>query len=454
VGLIVVDSSEASGGRIKKSLHYEGALSGSSLAIVEISADATDVLLKPVKRKISDLRRELASGKILAGFDIPDLSVSSKIDLIEEKSTGSNVLAQIEVPKAKSTVLVGAHGDHLGVGEVGSSLARADEKGKIHYGADDNASGVAAVLEMAQYFSRPENRKSLKQNLAFAIWSGEEIGILGSSYFAKSQVPAQPLTRPISHSKSSTHERSSDSGMSLKVDTKPIKQETKSLTSPKVTYSAYVNLDMIGRLRDQLLVQGLGSAPEWRALLERAAARVPLAMVGQEDPYLPTDAMALYLAGVPSISLFTGAHSEYHTPRDTAETLNYTGVRLITELGVNLIEQLAGSAKPAVSYRKVEGTRKSIGEGRSFRIYLGTVPDYSQEGAKGVRISGSAKDSPAEAAGLLAGDIIVELDRAKIENLYDYVYALQSMKAGNPVSIIVLRSGERRELSIIPRLKE
>ena len=213
-------------------------------------------------------------------------------------------------------------------------------------------------------------------------------------------------------------------------------------------------MDMVGRLRDSLQIQGVGSAKEWTGLSEEVGLITGQALTLTSDPYLPTDAMTFYLAEIPSISFFTGAHAEYHSPRDTYDTLNYQGLVKIIQVVQTYIEKLATVQTGLVNYQKVEGNSGQKMQGRSFRIYLGTIPDYSQEGVKGVRVSGASKNSPAEKAGIKANDVIVEFDDTKIENLYDYVYALQAVKAGQVTKIKVRRELEIIELNITPVLKE
>lgn len=176
-------------------------------------------------------------------------------------------------------------------------------------------------------------------------------------------------------------------------------------------------------------------------------------MVMQEDPYLPTDSLAFYMAGVPTINFFTGSHGEYHSPRDTADLINYDGVVKVLKAVQGFTDLMTDSKVPMIKYVKVASAQNKL-EGRSFRVYLGTIPDYSQEGVKGVRISGASKGSPAEAAGLKEKDVIVEFDGTKIENLYDYVYALQSVKPNKETVMKVLRNGKTEEIKITPKLKE
>ncbi len=410
-----------------KDLKFEGSLSESNLPVLKVSAKVIDQLLKNAGKSefknYAELKKQFETLKQNTGFTFDSQYLAANIDLVLEKATGRNVVGVLN-PKAKKSnskgILIGAHGDHLGLGErTGSSLARKDEKTKIHFGADDNASGVAGVLELAHYFSDQSVQlpTQVKKPIYFAIWSGEEVGVLGSNHFVKSW--------------------------------KTLKKK-----DFNQSFEAGLNMDMIGRLRDQLQVQGVASAKQWPGLNEEVAliTGVPLAVT--MDPYLPTDSMSIYLANVPSITFFTGSHAEYHSPRDTAETLNYPG--LVRTIGVvqKLTEKLSTVSSEVVKYEKVEGNSGQRMEGRSFRIYLGTIPDYSQEGVKGVRISGSSKNSPAEKAGVKTGDVIVEFSKTKIENLYDYVYTLQSVKPDVVTNMVIMRDGKKIDLEILPVLKE
>lgn len=402
-----------------KEIKFEGSLSESTLPVLKISTSIAEKFFKPTS--FQQLKNNFESLQLTNGFQVASQYLSAEIDLLVEKSIGRNVIGVIEPLQKNSkvkAVLIGAHGDHLGRGErTGSSLARADEKNKIHFGADDNASGVAGVLELAHYFSSTPVRKNLKKPIYFAVWSGEEIGVLGSNYFVKTW------------------------------------KENKKFDFDQ-SFEAGLNMDMIGRLRDQLQVQGIGSAKQWTGLSEEVALLTGIPLALTSDPYLPTDSMSVYLGAVPSISFFTGSHEEYHSPRDTAETINYSGLVKSIKVVQTYVDKMATTSKELLKYEKVEGNKGQKLEGRQFRIYLGTIPDYSQEGIKGVRISGASKNSPAEKAGVQTGDVIVEFDQTKIENLYDYVYVLQSVKPNQSTKISVLRKGQVVELNITPVLKE
>ena len=398
-------------------LKFAGSLSDSQLPIVKITTGVFEKLLKNTA-DIKDLttydqvKSKYDTYDSVAGFNLTSQYFTATVDLITKKSTGRNVIARLDPAAAKKAkaVLIGAHGDHLGLGLAGSSLASSKHKDKIHYGADDNASGVAGVLELAHYYST--QKTELKRPIYFAVWSGEEIGVLGSHHYVN---------------------------------------QFKKLGD---VFAAGLNMDMIGRLRENLNIQGVGSAEGFRALAEAATIRTGVPLNLTSDPYLPTDSMSIYLAGVPSISFFTGAHSEYHTPLDKPETLNYEGLKNTISVVQYFADSIVKNEKDILKYEKVESNSGKRLEGRSFRIFLGTIPDYSQEGVKGVRITGVAKNSPAEKAGLVSGDVITEFDQTKIENIYDYVYTLQSVKPDVKTKILVLRNGKVDTFEITPALKD
>jgi len=391
-------------GQSLSKLKFEGA-SEVGIPVLQVSQDLAEALFRGSKVSWSEFsKKPLADlDKGLVWNQPLETSIGGKVDLVFEKATGLNVAAVKRGSKpGLAPLVIGAHGDHLGLGESGASLAKSGEIGEIHYGADDNASGVAALMELAHAPMKNE------RDVIFAVWSAEELGVLGSTYFLNNWKTAKPF--------------------------------------------AYINMDMVGRLRESLSVQGVGSAKEWRSKMEAWAPQwmVPISQVS--DPYLPTDAMAFYIKEVPILSFFTGSHGEYHSPRDRYETLNFPGL-VVTAKAVQVATRDLSKATSKLSWLKVESTQPMGGEGRSFRLYLGTVPDYSQDGVKGVRISGTSKDSPAESAGLKAGDVIVGLGGIKIDSIYDYVYCLQALKADVVVPIQVVRAGKPVDLKITPKLK-
>ncbi len=405
IGLILIDNPNLkTNAKGLSALKFEGS-SEVGIPVLHLSAEAAKRVFDSGRVKLKDKMKDLDRGEVWNSA--LEVSMGGKVDLQFQKSTGLNVAAKVRGRNSKLAPLVlGAHGDHLGLGENGASLARPDEQSQVHYGADDNASGVAGLLELAHAWAKSKKRPD--RDLVFAMWSAEELGVLGSTHFLKEWKGSKPF--------------------------------------------AYLNMDMIGRLRETLSVQGTGSAHELKTWLERWSEKWPVAVSSVSDPYLPTDAMAFYMKEVPILSFFTGSHGEYHSPRDRYETLDFKGL-VETAQAVNQVAQDLSSSSAKLTWLKVESGKPMGGEGRSFRLYLGTVPDYSQEGVKGVKISGTSKDSPAEAAGLKAGDVIVGLGGIKIDSIYDYVYCLQALKADVSVPIQVVRSGKEIGLKITPKLK-
>lgn len=406
LGLILIEDSSTPSPELK--LNFEGRNDEAGLAVLRLSPALADQIFAAAGSTRAQWTQKLIKGD-LATLPLADFKASATVDLKLVKSRSQNILAQLETPGATNAVIVGAHLDHLGLGDGGTSLSKV--KGAIHYGADDNASGVAGVMQVARTLSNKVKNGELKlrQNVYFGLWTGEEIGVLGSNYFAKSSVKNNKIT-------------------------------------------ASINMDMIGRLRESLIVQGLGSAKEWKSLVEQTNFKTPMTLTTQEDPYLPSDALSFYMAGLPSIMLFTGSHPQYHTGEDKPALINYDGLVKTADWAANMTAILASSPTPLVKYVKVEASPRKD-QGRGFRLYLGTIPDYTQESKGGVAISGTSKDSPAEKAGLQAGDVITELGGMKIQNLNDYVYCLQALKANEKIKIRLLRAGNEKEFDITPVLK-
>ena len=293
------------------------------------------------------------------------------------------------------TIVLGAHLDHLGVGKGPSSLAQGDEPDLVHYGADDNASGVATVIEAARLLSQ----HPADATYVFAAWSGEEVGLIGSQHF-------------------------------VETNKRPLK--------------AYLNFDMVGRLRDGLALQGAGSSRAWASLVEESNAPVEISIRLQDDAYLPTDATSFYLNKVPILNAFTGAHADYHRPSDTPNKINYVGITKVVRLAARLAR--AASSTP-IDYQKVDPPKH---QGRGFRVYLGTIPDYVATDVDGVLLSDVASGGPAAQAGMRAKDIIVKVGDTTISNIYDYTYALQKLTPGKATVVTVRRAGKDVLLTLVP----
>jgi Tol biopolymer transport system component/Zn-dependent M28 family amino/carboxypeptidase len=420
LGIIVASGPNAQVREQLVPLSFEAAAAGATLAGISVSDDIGQAMLASAGKSLKEIQDALDKGEAIAGFSLPGVRVSATVDLVQKTSHGRNVLARLMAGDrpADSAVVVGAHVDHLGRGVEGKSLARPEEQGMVHYGADDNASGVAALLEIAEYLAdlKARGKLPLKRDILFAAWSGEELGILGSTHFTRS--------------------------FGGEADRKTLHPEI----------AAYLNMDMVGRLDKNLSLQGVGSSSAWPGEIEKRNVPVGLSIVTSDSAFMATDATAFYLMGVPVLNAFTGAHGDYSTPRDTPDKLNYPGMQKVARL-IALIARSLATADEAPDYVRQEPTADSPRR-RTSRIYLGTIPDYSQTDVEGARISGVAKGGPAEAAGMLGGDIVVEMAGQAIGNIYDYSHALDSLKAGTPVEVVVLRDGKRVTLTLTPGARE
>lgn len=410
-GLIIVSGPTS---RVKKDLaqvYGDEALATTSLPVLTVSDEVAQKLLGKSGPSLKEYQKTLDKGELKSLQSKRE--IAGEIDLKRERKTSTNVLAKLESGKKnRPVVIIGAHIDHLGVDGVSSSLAKAEEKGQPHVGADDNASGVAAVLEIARELSqlKSEGKWRPKNDILFALWSGEELGILGSSRFVEDHVK--------------TH---------------------------NVKTLAYLNMDMIGRYVKELSLQGAGSSTAWATFVEKASANSPLVLNLQNDPYLPTDSTAFYLADVPILSAFTGPHADYHTPRDTADKINYVGFSQVTTFMKTMTMLLAEREQPLPFVKK---ERAKGPERRGLRIYLGTIPDYTKTDFKGVQLSGVQKAGPAEKAGLKMGDIIVQLAGHKVENLYDYMNIMANLKAGEKTKVVVKRESKEVPIELTPESRE
>jgi len=402
-------------------LSFDTSLSSSGVVAISVEDVVINELLRNNAYQFNSLQKlqdKLDSGQLDAVPELTGIKIACHIDVQQKKQHGRNVLARLKVDAATaSMMIIGAHIDHLGRGELSGSRSREDEIKLIHYGADDNASGVSSVLEAAVALSNLKAQGKLhgSKDILFAIWSGEELGLLGSAHFIKDFI-----------------EKTGNKSLRPAID-------------------ANINLDMVGRLRKNLVLQGVGSSSIWPKLIERVNKRDAMPLITQNDPYLPTDSTSFYLHGVPTLNLFTGSHDEYHTPRDKPETLNYEGMKRISKFLVDLILVLE-IKQNVMDYQQVQKTGDH--PGRGFRVYLGTIPDYTSSDSLGVKLSGVTKDSPAERAGLRQDDMIVELAGKKIHDIYDYTFALSALHAGDPVALVVLRGQVRVTLTIVARSRE
>ncbi|MEM6703393.1 MAG: M28 family peptidase [Acidobacteriota bacterium] len=389
---------------------FDTAASGSGIPAATISGEVADVLFQSAgKGSLEEAQKDLDSGNPHAvGFSL-GVSVKLDVKLRRERRKGYNVVALLGDTERedKDFVMLGAHYDHIGTGRSGNSRATDLEATDIHYGADDNASGVAAVLDVGRQLAE----RDLGRAVVLAFWSGEELGLIGSTAFANGEV--------------------------LEAD----------------ELAAYLNFDMVGRMRDnKLMLQAIGSSPDWPKMVEQLNVRAGFDLMIQQDPYLPTDSSSFNSMEVPTMNFFTGSHDDYHTPADVAELINFEDLERVAEFGARLTARIA-DAEAAPEFELVERQRQDAGSRDTVRAYTGTIPDYGTE-IEGLLLGGVMAGGPAEEAGLQKGDVIVQFGEQKIANIYDYTYALDAVKVDVPVQVIFLRDGERIEVTLTPRARK
>jgi Tol biopolymer transport system component len=412
--LVVTGPNSPNAGEILP-LANDNTSAGSGIIAASISGKFADELLEPGGKSLKQLQTALDDENPHAeqGFALPKVKVKLSCAIQHLKKNDRDVIGVLPpAPGNDEYVMIGAHYDHLGHGGS-NSLDRSGEEGQIHPGADDNASGVAWVMELAAALAqdRAQHPEKFQRGLIFACWSGEEIGLIGSAAFAEHP--------PISLGK----------------------------------IVAYLNADMVGRLREnKLTIQGVGSSHVWRRMLEKRNVAAGFDLSLQDDPYLPTDVTSFYIKSVPVLSFFTGAHEDYHRPTDTAEKINYDGLERVAQFSKQIIVDLE-QAKERPDLAKVERKGSIAGGRETLRAYLGTIPDYTPN-VKGVKLSGVRGGSPAKNGGVKGGDVIVEFGGQKITNIYDYTYALDAVKIGQPVKMIVERDGRRVTLTVTPAARK
>jgi Zn-dependent M28 family amino/carboxypeptidase len=392
---------------------FDTAIAGSGIVALTAAGVVADHIFKAAGKTLEDVQKGLDDANPhAAGFAIPTLTEKVHASVIREKKEGHNVVGYLPATTpiagvAKPWVAIGAHYDHLGQGEAGNTLADKDDAKKIHFGADDNASGSAAVLAIAATLAKQPR----KRNVLVGFWSGEELGLIGSNAFAT----APPL--------------------------------------PLDTLAAYLNFDMVGRMQDnKLTVQATGTSPVWGKILEQANVVAGFSLSVQEDPYQPTDVSTFNSASVPSLSFFTGVHPDYHKPSDTADKIDYEDLDRVVDFASAIVRKLEDTAD-APQFTKVEQQMQAGGGRAGARVYTGTIPDYSTE-VKGLLLSGVVGGGPAEAAGLKKGDVIVEIAGQTIANIYDYTYALDVLKIGQPSKVVYMRKGKRLETMLTPSARK
>ena len=381
-------------------LRYEQGGKVDGMLVLNALSTAIEKMLPSLS--ISTLDSVIKTTKSPASVAINDLRMRLAVSLKEKSVNTSNVIAYLPGtdPNAMNeTIVIGAHFDHLGWGGEGSGTLASTKEQAIHYGADDNASGTAGLIETAYALSK----KPLKRPVMFIGFTAEERGLLGSAHFVKSPT--------------------------IGLD----------------SICMMINMDMIGRLKDgKLNVGGIGTSSGFKPLLDSIGGMHPVKLSYTEDGFGPSDHASFYGKEKPVLFFFTGLHGDYHRPTDTWEKIQYDGESLIVNMVLQTLD-FVGNATKKPDYIKVKSSAQP-GQGMSFKVSLGITPDYSDH-PKGMRITGVREGGAGEKAGLIADDIIIKLGSTVIKNVYDYTFALGKFKAGDSTSITVLR-GPREDKEV------
>lgn len=384
--------------------YYDKTAMTAGIPVINITRKLANHLISGRGFKIEDLEKELQASMARFSFEaFTQVNATVAIEYIRVNT--QNVVAELtgNHPELKHEyIVVGAHYDHLGMGGTGSG-SRQPDTSAVHSGADDNASGVAALLEVASRFAA--GYSDLSRSVLFVAFGAEEMGLVGSKYFMEhAPVPANQI-------------------------------------------KTMINLDMIGRMKEEavLTVGGTGTAAEFNAMLDQFEAGRSFTLNRQPDGYGPSDHAAFYSASIPVLFITTGAHEDYHTPADTWDKINTEALSAITDFVFDIGLQLANLEESLTFTESGSMTRQ--GRGRGYKVSLGIIPDVAST-RQGLGVDGVRKDGPASRAGIRKGDIIIGMNGMTVGNIYEYMARLNSLAAGETVIVEVMRDGKKEVLLV------
>ena len=362
-------------------------------------------LFKAAGKDVSAIQNKIDVDLKPQSFDVPGSLIHMSTEVIRTRKTVKNVIAGLpgsDPALRNEWVVVGAHYDHLGLGDR-NSLAPS-QIGQIHHGADDNASGTAGVLEIARLAAK--NKPQWKRSVLFITFAGEELGLLGSSQFVNH--PTIPLNG----------------------------------------IAGMINMDMIGRLNnDRLFVGGVGTSPSFKPWLAEFNETIHLQLDYSDSGYGASDHMSFNAKKIPVLFFFSGLHSDYHKPTDTSDKINPNGAVKVLSIVYMMADRMATDVNH-LEYTEVQQPKPATaGSGGGYGPYFGSIPDFRDD-LKGVLFADVQNNSPAAKAGLKQGDLLVAFDGKPIENLYDFTYALRTKKVGDVVAVVVKRNGQELKVNV------
>ncbi len=391
--------------------------------VLHMTRNLVDDILKTEKTSLKELEAKIDETMKPSSFEIKTVQLNSEATVMKKVWPTRNVVAVSEGagPLKDETVVIGAHYDHVGMGEGGSSPIN---KGKTHYGADDNGSGTSGLLELARRYGAMKDRQG--RRIVFIAFSGEEQGLHGSIYYAKN--PTFPLDKTV----------------------------------------FMLNMDMIGRVapvedkapdgtvakRDRIVVYGTATSTGLDELVEGIAKKLDFKMLKVPGGQGPSDHTSFYNKGVPVLHFFTGTHKDYHTPTDTADKINIAGLLKSVDFVQAATDHYA-VVKVKPDYLKTKGgaedpTSSNSGVSRVNMPTLGITPGNYGEIDAGVLVGGTRKDGPADKAGILEGDVIIEIAGKEVKNIEGYMRILGTIKANTEIDIVIKRKDEKKTLKAKP----
>ena len=404
IGLLLVKGTEQDKEDKLMPAYYDKNASDAGIPVINITRKLADHLISGRGFTIEEIEKELQASLQPFSFEA-FTDIKAKVSLEYVKVSTQNVVAILygnSNELSEEYIVIGAHHDHLGMGGTGSG-SRMSDSIAVHHGADDNASGVAALLELASNMASKQSRN--KRSILFVSFGAEEMGLVGSKYFVSNlPVPASQI-------------------------------------------KTMINLDMIGRLKKDsvLTIGGTGTAKEMDEILSTFENDLPFKINRQPDGYGPSDHAAFYAASIPVLFFTTGAHEDYHTPLDTWDKINIAGLEAISEFVYDLSNYLADRTENLTFTES--GTMTRTGMGRGYKITLGIIPDYASTN-QGLRVDGVRQEGPAARAGIMKGDVIIAMNGLQVGNIYDYMARLNTLNAGDTVIVEVMRNGKKEVLLV------
>lgn len=405
-GVLLVQGKELSEKDVLPEPRKNTIASNAGIPVIYITREVANKILAEQNKKIEVIEKDLIENRNPQPFEI-STTVEATVDIVEKRAKTSNIVAKIEAKHKKATdeyIIIGAHYDHLGMGGTGSSSRKPDTVA-VHNGADDNASGVAAIIELANRLKEIDSK--LKRDIVIVAFGGEEMGLLGSKFYVDE--PFLPLEDAV----------------------------------------LMMNFDMVGRFdkeKNALVIGGIGTAVELEKLTEKQKKANKFNINFSKNGYGPSDHASFYSEKIPVLFFFTGTHADYHTPFDDVEKLNLEGISTVIDYAFDVIKDVV-SYKEKLTYIETEDNTKRSRR-MNLKVTLGIIPDMAATVETGLKVGGVKKGGPAHGGGMLKDDIIIAINGKEVKDIYEYMFRLQELNKGQRINVEVIR-GDSKEILII-----